>query len=82
VPADKGCYLFQNFMGAELNVTLSGSNGWQDSFRIPSNGEHLSCLAPGSYNYTIDAPPPWADINGSLYVQAGSYVRFPIQGRP
>ena len=82
VPADKGCYLFQNFMGAELNVTLSGSNGWQDSFKIPANAEHLSCLAPGSYNYAIDAPPPWADINGSLDVQAGSHIRFPIQGRP
>jgi len=66
-------------MGAELNVTLSG---WHDSFKIPANGEHLSCLAPGSYNYTIDAPPPWADINGSLDVQAGSHFRFPIQGRP
>ena len=42
-------------MDAELNVTLSG---WQGSFKIPANGEHLSCLAPGSYNYTIDAPPP------------------------
>jgi len=80
LPAEKGCYLFQNFMGAELNVTLSG---WQDSFKIPANGEHLSCcLAPGSYNCTIDAPPPWTDINGSLDVQAGSRFRFPIQGRP
>ena len=33
LPADKSCYLFQNFMGAELNVTLSGSSGWQDSFK-------------------------------------------------
>ena len=58
LPADKGCYLFQNFMGVELNVTLSGSSGWQDSFKIPANGEYLSSLVPGSYNYTIDAPPP------------------------
>jgi hypothetical protein len=26
--ADKGRYLFQSFMGAELNVTLSSSSGW------------------------------------------------------
>jgi hypothetical protein len=81
LPADKGCYLFQNFMGAELNVTLSGG-GLSDNFKIPANGEHLYCLAPGRYNYTIDAPPPWADINGSLDVQAGKHFRFPIQGRP
>jgi hypothetical protein len=81
-PADKGCHVSQNLMGTGLNVTLSGSSGWQDSVKIPANGEQSSCLAPGSYNYTIDAPPPWADINGSLDVQAGSHVRFPIQGRP
>jgi hypothetical protein len=82
VPADKGCYLLQNFMGPELNVTLSGFSGWHDSFKIPANGEHLSCLAPGSYNFTIDAPPTWADTNGSFDVQAGSHVRLPIQARP
>ena len=69
-------------MGAELNVTLSGSSGWHYSFRIPANGEHLSCLAPGNYNFTSDDPPPWADSSGSFDVQAGSHVRFPIQGRP
>jgi len=82
LPADKGCYLFQNFMGAELNVTLAGPGGFSDNFKIPANGERLTCLAPGRYNYTIDAPPPWADINGSLDVQAGRHFRFPVQGRP
>ncbi len=82
LPADKGCYLFQNFMGAELNVTLNGPGGFSDNFKIPANGERLYCLWPGRYNYTIDAPPPWADINGSLDAQAGKHYRFPIQGRP
>jgi hypothetical protein len=81
LPADKGCYLFQNFMGAELNVTLNGP-GMSDNFKIPANGERLTCLTPGRYNYTIDAPPPWADINGTLDVQAGRHFRFPVQGRP
>ncbi|MCU0502758.1 MAG: SH3 domain-containing protein [Anaerolineae bacterium] len=79
-PADRGCYLFQNSMGAELNVMLSGSSGWQDSFKIRANGEHVSCMAPESYNYTIDAPAPWAAIGGSLVVRAGSHIRFPLQG--
>lgn len=80
LPGDKGCYLFQNFMGAELNVTLSGASS--GNFKVPANGEYLACLTPGRYNYTIDAPPPWADINGSLDVQAGKHYRFPVQGKP
>jgi hypothetical protein len=67
-------------MGAELNVTLSGTSS--GNFKVPANGEYLACLTPGRYNYTIDAPPPWADINGSLDVQAGKHYRFPVQGRP
>jgi len=55
-------------MGAELTVALSGPGGWSDNFTIPANGERLFCLAPGSHYYTIDVPPPWADINGSLDV--------------
>jgi len=82
LPTDKGCYLFQNHMGAELNVTISDGRGWADNFKIPPNSERLYCLAPGRYTYTIDAPPPWADINGTLDVQAGRHYRFPIAGRP
>ena len=82
LPADKGCYLFQNFMGAELTITINNGRGWSDTFKIASNGERLYCLAPDRYNYTIDAPPPWASINGSLDVQAGKHYRFPVQGRP
>ncbi len=82
LPADKGCYLFQNFMGVELNVTLNNASGWSDNFKIAPNAERLYCLAPDRYTYTIDAPPPWASINGSLDVQAGKHYRFPVQGRP
>ncbi|MCX7671574.1 MAG: hypothetical protein N2439_16080 [Anaerolineae bacterium] len=82
LPADKGCYLFQNHMGVELNVTISDGRGWSDNFKVAPNAERLYCLAPGRYTYTIDAPPPWADINGTLDVQAGKHYRFPVQGRP
>ncbi len=82
LPADKGCYLFQNYMGAELNVTFSDGRGWNDNFKIAPNAERLYCLTPGRYTYTIDAPPPWSSISGSLDVQAGKHYRFPVQGRP
>ena len=82
MPADKGCYLFQNHMGAELNVTFNTARGWSDNFKIAPNAERLYCLAPDRYTYTIDAPPPWSSISGSLDVQAGKHYRFPIQGRP
>lgn len=82
LPADKGCYLFQNYMGVELNVTINDNRGWSDNFKVAPNAERLYCLAPGRYTYTIDAPPPWADINGTLDVQAGRHYRFPVQGRP
>jgi len=82
LPADKGCYLIQNFMGVELNVTINDGRGWSDNFKIAPNAERLYCLSPGRYTYTIDAPPPWADINGTLDVQAGKHYRFPVQGRP
>lgn len=82
LPADKGCYLFQNFMGVELNVTFNNARGWSDNFKIAPNAERVYCLAPDRYTYTIDAPPPWAAISGSLDVQAGKHYRFPVQGRP
>lgn len=54
---------------------------WNDVFTVPPGGEHLYCLDPGRYTYTIDVPPPWLSINGELVVQAGDRYLFPIRGR-
>jgi serine protease Do len=78
-----GCYQMENYLGVELNVTLNAVNwSWRDNFKVAPMGAHLICLAPGKYTYTIDAPPPWANINGELNAQAGDRLRWPIAGRP
>ena len=53
---------------------------WNDSFPVPANGTKEYCLDPGSYTYTIDAPPPWGSTNGELVVNAGDRFRWPIRG--
>ncbi len=79
--AGKGCYLFQNQLGAELNITFTRSDtGKGTTFKVPSGGESEKCFDPGRYTYTIDAPPPWNSINGELTVQAGDAFLFPVSG--
>jgi len=81
-PASVGCYLFQNFLGADVTVTLTAQDWeWSDSFTLAPGGERVYCLAPGRYTYTLDAPPPWGSTNGELTVQAGDMFFFPIRGR-
>ena len=78
--AGQGCYLFQNQLGAELNVTLTRLDTNQSvSLTVPSEQERPYCLDPGRYTYTIDAPPPWAAINGDLAVKAGDRFLFPVR---
>jgi hypothetical protein len=82
MPPEKGCYLFQNFLGADVTVTLTARDwGWSDAFTLAPGGENLYCLDPGRYTYTLDAPPPWGSTNGELVVQAGDRYLFPIRGR-
>lgn len=81
-PPSQGCYLFQNFLGADVTVTLTARDWeWSDSFTLPPNGEKFYCLDPGRYTFTLDAPPPWGSTNGELVVQAGDLLLFPIRGR-
>jgi hypothetical protein len=79
---NQGCYLFQNFLGADVTVTLTAQDWeWSDSFTLAPGGEKAYCLDPGRYTYTLDAPPPWGSTNGELTVQAGDKFLFPIRGR-
>jgi|GEM_PF-304849 len=76
----KGCYLFQNQLGAELNITFTNTgNGQGTSFKVPGGGEVERCFDPAKYTYTLDAPPPWGSSNGELTIQAGDSVLFPIR---
>ena len=68
--ATQGCYLFQNQLGAELNITFTNADGQGTTFKVPANQEVEKCFAPGKYTYTLDAPPPWGTSNGDMTVQA------------
>lgn len=77
--ATQGCYLFQNQIGPELNITFTNKDsGKSETFKVPGNGEIEKCFAPGRYTYTLDAPPPWDSTNGELTVEAGDAFLFPI----
>lgn len=83
LPADQGCYLFQNQLGPELNVTITNADDGSsvDNFKVAPNEERPYCLWPGRYTITVDAPPPWADLNDTLTVNAGEHFLFPIRAR-
>lgn len=82
LPPDLGCYLIQNQLNAELTFTIEAVEwNWRETFRIPPGAEIPYCLSPGRYTYTIDAPPPWSNINGTLVVTAGERLYWPIRGR-
>lgn len=82
LPSNKGCYLIQNFMGVELTFTFTRQGDqWTHTFKVPPLSEYLYCLDPGRYTYTIDAPPPWASVNGELTVNPGDRYRWPVVGK-
>ena len=75
----KGCYLFQNQLGAELNITFTRKgDGWNTTFKVAEAAEVQQCFDPGNYTYTLDAPPPWGSTNGELTINAGDNYTFPI----
>lgn len=75
----KGCYLFQNQLGAELNITFTRKgDGWNTTFKVAEDAEVQQCFDPGDYTYTLDAPPPWGSTNGELTINAGDNYTFPI----
>ncbi|MCE7989353.1 MAG: SH3 domain-containing protein, partial [Caldilinea sp. CFX5] len=76
----KGCYLFQNQLGAELNITFTRKgDGWNTTFKVKEDAEVQQCFDPGDYTYTLDAPPPWGSTNGELTINAGDNYTFPIR---
>ncbi len=77
--ATQGCYLFQNQLGPELTITFTDqATGQGVTFTVPGQGEVEKCFDPGTYSYTLDAPPPWSSTNDVLTVQAGDQFLFPI----
>jgi len=75
----QGCYLFQNQLGAELNITFTRKgDGWNTTFKVAEDAEVRQCFDPGDYTYTLDAPPPWGSTNGEMSVAAGDNLLFPI----
>lgn len=79
-PADQGCLLLQNQLGPELTFTFTGTdNGFSDTVAVNSDADVPYCLAPGRYTVTVDAPPPWADINEEFTLNAGDRFFFPIR---
>lgn len=82
LPADQGCYLFQNQLGAEVTVTITAKDrNWAITFKVPRAAEQVQCFAPGRYTFTLDAPPPWNSVNGEFTVNAGDHYYFPLRGR-
>jgi hypothetical protein len=82
LPSNLGCYLIQNQLGVELTFTIQAVNwNWRETFRIPAMTDVPYCLAPGRYNYTFDAPPPWSSLNGTIDVAAGDVLLWPIRGQ-
>jgi serine protease Do len=60
-------------------VTLTAQDwAWNDTFTLQTGEERIYCLDPGTYTYTLDAPPPWGSTNGELVVNAGDRFLFPI----
>ena len=82
LPPGLGCYLIQNQLGVELTFTIQAVTwNWRETFRVPAMAEMPYCLGPGRYNYTIDAPPPWSSLNGTLDVAAGDRLLWPIRAQ-
>ena len=80
LPADQGCYLFQNQLGPEITITLTRRGGdWTDTFKLQPNEERPYCLSVGFYDYTLDAPPPYGALNDTIEVKAGDRFYFPIR---
>lgn len=82
LPSDKGCFLFISYVGDELDVTLTRQGEGQPVnlfFKLPPMGQHLECMDPGKYTYTINHAR-W-NGGGDFIVEAGKHFRFPIAGR-
>jgi serine protease Do len=81
LPSDMACFLMRNDVGPELNVTLTNKDSGQgENFKVPAGGEKVWCLYPGRYTATVDAPPPWSDLNTEFSVEAGERFEWSIGG--
>ncbi len=80
--SNEGCINFQNQINTELTITFTGKTGQGSrTFKVASHGAQRQCFAPGSYTYTLDAPPPLGSSNGELTIQGGATINFPISAR-
>ena len=62
-----------------LTITFTDqATGQGVTFTVPGQGEVEKCFDPGTYSYTLDAPPPWSSTNDVLTVQPGDLFLFPI----
>lgn len=78
-PADQGCWILQNFLGAALTFTVTRTDSsWNETLDVGPNAQMIYCLAPGHYQVTIDAPPPWLAQNIEQEIKAGDRVVFSI----
>ena len=74
-------FVVGNLDKAEVTVTITRlDTNKGETFKLAGGAEVEKCLDPGSYTYTLDAPPPWNSVNGELNVQAGDAFLWPIQG--
>lgn len=81
-PADQGCLLLQNQLGPELTFTFTKDDGsYNDTVQVTADNDVSYCVAPGRYRVTVDAPPPWADLNEEFTLNAGDRFFFPIRPR-
>jgi hypothetical protein len=61
-----------NHCGTPFYFTIAGS-----MYEIQGNASQSIELPPGEYNYTI-SKPGFSDINGTLRLEAGRRLTFPI----
>ncbi len=81
-PADQGCLLLQNQLGPELTFTFTNTDGsFNETVQVTSEEDVSFCVVPGRYRVTVDAPPPWADLNEEFTLNAGDRFFFPIRPR-
>jgi uncharacterized protein YgiM (DUF1202 family) len=82
LPGNMGCFLMNNTVGPELNVTTTNKeSGESGNFKVPAGGAIVWCMEPGFYAFTIDAPPPWDDLNTDRKISAGERFEWTIGGR-
>lgn len=78
-PEGQGCVRIGNYIGPELTVTFTQqASGQSQETRVPNNMALIYCLNPGRYSVTVDAPPPWSNLNFEVDIKAGEGIDMPF----